>query len=110
MAGSALAAAHGCLACAGVESACVPPRDQSWRLAACRRSWRLGSAQAVYLAYMCQESMGGSACAAHLVCAGVVVGVPLPALGVRGGRLGGRLGGKGRRSPLSPSAVFTHER
>ena len=110
-----VAAAHVCLACAGVESACVPPRDQSWRLAACRLSWRLGSAQAEYLAYMCQESMGGSACAAHLACAGVEsLGVPLagstrrglPALGV----LGGRLGGSGRRSPLSPSAVFTHER
>ena len=64
-----VAAAHACLACAGDESACVPPRDQSWRFAACRLSWRLGSARAEYLAYVCQESMCGSACAAHLVCA-----------------------------------------
>jgi hypothetical protein len=57
------------LACAGVESAGVPPRDQSWRLAACRQSWRLGSAQAAHLACVCLESMDGSAWAAHLVCA-----------------------------------------
>ena len=43
-----------------------------------------------------------------------VVGVPLAGLTRRGlpalGVLGGRLGGSDRRSPLSPSAVFTHER
>ena len=60
--------------------------------AACRLSWRLGSAQAAHLACACQESMAGSAlAAAHgcLACAGVESAWRGAALGVRGRGVGG---------------------
>jgi hypothetical protein len=60
--------------------------------AACRLSWRLGSAQAAHLACACQESMAGSAlAAAHgcLACAGVESAWRGAVLGVRGRGVGG---------------------